>query len=116
MDNGAIMIFKVGKELGDEIVILLHKGTYLGNVEHSANQLENGMEHPALDGEFRVDENDGTLIPYRIPDLDGTPNTLVLGDNIFDLANGRCFVFTPDYQAKQLPVRSEEEALKLLTT
>ena len=115
MANSAFKIFKVGKELGYELIIFVHKDTYRGDIEHNGAQLDVGLGHQALDGDFRVEDNDGTLIAYRLPDLDGTPNTFVLGDNTFDLAKGHCFVLTPDYQAEQLPVRSEREALRILT-
>ncbi|HEX3147799.1 MAG TPA: hypothetical protein VHR66_06920, partial [Gemmataceae bacterium] len=87
---------------------------YRGEIEYSGAQLDSELGHQALNGDFRVEENDGTLIPYRIPDLDGTPDTFVLGNNTFDLTKGHCFVLTPDYQARQHPVRSEEDALKIL--
>jgi hypothetical protein len=114
MEISALKIFKVGKELGYELVIFVPKDTYRGDTQHCGAQLNDELGHQALDGDFRVEDNDGTMITYRIPDLDGTPNTFVLGDNTFDLAKGLCFVLTSDYQAEQLPVRSEGEALRLL--
>ena len=114
MDTSAYKIFKVGRELGFEIVILVRKGTYRGDIDHSGSTLDCELGHQALNGDFCVEDNDGTLIPYRIPDLDGTPNTFVLGDNTFDLANGHCFILTADYQAEQLLARSEDEAFRLL--
>jgi hypothetical protein len=116
MDNSVFKIFKIGKELGYELVIFVHEDTYRGHIENSGAQIDNELGHQSLNGDFWVEDNDGTLIPYRIPDLDGTPNTFVLGDKTFDLAKGHYFVLTPDYQAEQLPVRSEAEALRLLTS
>ena len=116
MDRSVFKIFTIGKELGYELVVFVHQDTYRGAVENLGAQLNDGLGHQALDGDFCVEDNDGTMIPYRIPDLAGTPNTFVLGDSTFDLAQGHCFVLTPDYQAKQLPVQSEAEALKILTS
>ena len=108
-------IITIGMELGYELFIFVRRNTFRGDIEDWGSQLNNGLGHQALDGDFRVEDNDGTLIAYRIPDLAGTPNTFVPGDNTFDLANGHCFVLTPDYQAKQLSARTEAEALTLLT-
>jgi hypothetical protein len=116
MDNSAFKIFKIGNELGYELVIFIHEDTYRGDIENCGARLDNELGHQALNGDFRVEDNDGTLIAYRIPDLDGTPNTFVLGDKTFDLAKGHCFVLTPDCQAEQLSVRSEGEALRILTS
>jgi len=116
MDKSDFKIFYIGKELGYELLIFVHKDTFDGDVEDSGAQLDDGLGHQALDGDFSVEDNDGTLISYRIPDLAGTANTFVLGDNTFDLARGLCFLLTRDYQAEQLPVKSKGEALKILTS
>ncbi|HEV3437609.1 MAG TPA: hypothetical protein VG122_09620 [Gemmata sp.] len=116
MDISDFKIFCIGKELGYELLVFVHKDTYDGDIEDSGAHLNNELGHQALDGDFCVEDNDGTLISYRIPDLAGTANTFVLGDNTFDLARGHCFVLTPDYQAEQLPVKSKDEALKILTS
>ena len=95
-------IFTVGTKIGDPIHIIALAGTY-EDIENEGSSLNTGAGHEAEDGDLLVEENDGTMIAYRIPDLSGTTGTAIVGDQSFDLSRGRCFILTPEYSAKQVP-------------
>ncbi len=107
--------FQIGSEVGVEIFVFVKPKTYSGGVENAGASVNHGLGHEALDGDFCVEDNDGTMVSYRIPDMAETPGTFVLGDNTFKLENGTCFVLTPDYEAEQLPFHSKEDALAYLS-
>lgn len=116
MTNSAIQCFTIGAEMNVELYIFVKPGTFSGGVEDWGASLNNGLGHEALDGDFCVDENDGTMISYRLPDLSGTPGTFVLGDDTFNLNNGKCFVLTSEYEAQQLPFDDRGDALAHLSS
>ena len=111
MNASDIQCFNLGAELNLELFIFVLPATYTGDVEDCGASLNNGLGHEALDGDFCVDENDGTMISYRVPDLSGTPGSFLLGENTFKLENGTCFVLTSNYEAKQLPFKTKGDAL-----
>lgn len=111
MNISDIQCFKLGAEMNLELFIFVLPGTYTGAVEDCGASLNNGLGHDALDGDFCVDENDGTVISYRVPDLSGTPGSFLLGENTFKLENGMCFVLTSEYEAEQLPYTTKDDAL-----
>ena len=114
MNPSDVQCFQIGSELDLEIFVFAKTGTYSGNVENLGAAINNGLGHEALDGDFCVNDNDGTMISYRLPDLSGTPGTFLLGDGSFKLENGMCFVLTADYEAEQLPFTTKAEALAYL--
>lgn len=97
------------------LFVFVQPGTFSGRVENCGASLNHGLGHVALDGDICVDENGGTMIAYRIPDLIGTPGTFVLGENTFHLDNGKCFVLASEYGAQQLPFDDRDDALAYLT-
>lgn len=111
MTEQSIQCFQVGSELRVEVFVFVKPGTFSGAVENEGASVNHGLGHEALDGDFQVEDNDGTMIAYRIPDMAGTPGTFVLGESTFKLEDGNCFVLTPDYEAEQLPCHTKEEAL-----
>ncbi|WP_145264145.1 hypothetical protein [Calycomorphotria hydatis] len=108
------MILTVGIEIGEPIHIIVLEDTFSGKIENLGSTLNTGLGHQAVDGDLLVDENDGTLITYRVPDLSGTPKTAIVGEKSFDLSKGRCFVLGEDYQATQMESSDPEEAISLL--
>ncbi len=114
MTHSDFTVFTIGKQLDETIHILIRRGTFSGDVHFPSLRLNNGLGHLALDGDICVDENDGTMIAVRLPDLAGTPGTFVLGEDTFDLAAGRCFILADDYQATQIPHDSLDDAFRYL--
>ncbi|TWT80615.1 hypothetical protein CA13_20600 [Planctomycetes bacterium CA13] len=114
MTTSPIQCFQIGSEMSVEIFVFVVLGTYSGTVENSGASINHGLGHKALDGDLCVEDNDGTMISYRIPDMSGTLGTFVLGEKSFRLDDGKCFVLTPDYEAEQLPFHTREEALAYL--
>lgn len=115
MTERTIQSFKIGSELGVEVYVFVKPGTFSGAVENAGASINHGLGHEALDGDFNVEDNDGTMIAYRIPDMAGTPGTVVLGERTFKIEDGNCFVLTSDYEADQIPCHSKEEALAHLS-
>ena len=103
-------IFTVGKKIGDPIHIIALANTYEG-LDDQGSSLNSGAGHEAEDGDLLVDENDGTMIAYRVPDLSGESGTAIVGDQSFDLSLGRCFILTPEYSAIQVPCDDPQFAI-----
>lgn len=109
-------VFTLGEELNETIHVLLRAGTFTGDVEFPPPGLNHGLGHPALSSDFLVDEEGGVTIAVRLPDLSGEPGTFVLGDRTFDLSAGRCFILTSDWQARQIPAQTLDDAFQSLET
>ena len=108
-----LRIFSVGEKIGEPIYIIALAGTYDSEISDEGSSLGDGAGHQAEDGDLIVDENDGTLISYRVPDLSGASNTAIVGENSFDLSQGRCFILTNDYSAIQIASSNPDDAIAL---
>ena len=106
-----LRVFRVGGKIGTPICIIALPGTFEGNIEDEGSSLNDGAGHHAEDGDLCIEDNDGTLIAYRIPDLSGAPGTAIVGEQSFNLSNGRCFVLTSDYEAIQVPYDDPADAI-----
>ncbi len=96
------IIFQAGNRIGTPIYIIALEDTFTGDIQDLGSSVNNGAGHEAEDGDLCIDDNGGTMIAYRIPDLSGTPGTAIVGEQSFNLSSGRCFVLTPDYRAVQI--------------
>ena len=107
-------VFTLGEELNETAHVLLRQGTFKGDVEFPTPTLNDGLGHPALDGDFLVDEEGGVTIAVRLPDLSGKPGTFLLGDQCFELSSGRCFILRSDWQGDQIPAQTLDDAFRYL--
>ena len=82
-----------------------------------------GYIEPEIDGtattiggdiEIGNAEDGSFLIDFEVTFHKGVAGPLLLGDQEYDLKNGRAFVVTPGYRMSQLKCRTKEEALKVL--
>lgn len=104
-------IFRVGDKIGTPIHIIALQGTFDGDIEDEGSSVNNGAGHNAEDGDLRIEDNEGTMIAYRIPDLSGEPGTAIVGEQSFDLSNGKCFVLAADYAVVQIPDDDPDAAI-----